>query len=157
MDTEVMRDQFLGPDASKVKYPPSFFSHKQREQKLFLLQLPLALPPLRNIADVPVKSEVKTENSAAPSSSPATSITPPSGKVGQLKVHASGKMVLSYGGINFPVRLASDVGFAQDFVVIDPGEGAGGGKAWRLGSVGAGNEGAWLVGVPELKNMHKVR
>lgn len=113
------------------------------------------LPPLRNIADVTVKSEVKTENPTAP---PPTAVVgpPPSGKVGQLKVHASGKMVLSYGGIDFPIRLASDVGFAQDFVVINPEE-AGGGKAWRLGSVGAGREGSWLVGVPDLKGMHKSR
>jgi hypothetical protein len=113
------------------------------------------LPPLRDITEFTVKTEVKAENPAA---APPAAVKgpPPAGKVGQLKVHASGKMVLSYGGIDFSIRLASDVGFAQDFVVINPEE-AGGGKAWRLGSVGGGKEGAWLVGVPELKNMHKSR
>jgi hypothetical protein len=38
-------------------------------------------------------------------------------------------------------------------VVINPAE-QGGGKAWRLGSVG-GEEGGWLVGVPELRGLHK--
>ena len=88
---------------------------------------------------------VKTEDPNAPSSS----TMPSSGKIGQLKVHASGKIVLSYGGINFPLRIANDVAFAQDFLVINPDE-AGGGKAWRLGSVGNGQEGAWMVGVPEF-------
>lgn len=76
----------------------------------------------------------------------------PSGKVGQLRVHASGKTVLSYGGIDFPIRLASDVGFAQDFVVVDPIERK---KAWRLGNVGAAQEGGWLIGVPDLKGLDR--
>jgi hypothetical protein len=124
----------------------------QREQKLFLMQLPLSLPPLRDIKDT-VKAEVKTEDPAA--AIPVSPIAPPSGRIGQLRVHSSGKTVLSYGGVDFAVRLASDVGFAQDFVVINPHE-EGQGKAWRLGSVGAGQEGGWLIGVPELKGLHKI-
>jgi RNA polymerase III RPC4 len=92
-----------------------------------------------------VKSEVNTENPDGYDAAPL----PSSGKIGQLKVHSSGKTVLSYGGVNFPLQLANDVAFAQDFLVINPGE-AGGGKAWRLGSVGLGQEGTWLVGVPDL-------
>jgi hypothetical protein len=114
------------------------------------MQLPLTLPPLRDAAETEVKTEVKLES---PMTNTAQSSTvPPSGKIGQLRVHASGKMVLSYGGIDFAIRLASDVGFAQDFVVIDP---VGQQKAWRLGNVGAGQEGAWLIGVPELKGIRK--
>jgi hypothetical protein len=107
---------------------------------------------LRDIKETVVKTEVKTEDPQA-ASTPA-SVSFPSGKIGQLEVHASGRTVLSYGGIKFEVRLASDVGFAQDFVVINPAE-QGGGKAWRLGSVGGGEEGGWLVGVPELRGLHK--
>jgi len=109
------------------------------------LQLPQILPPLRDAAGIEVKTEVKTETPSGPSPFP-------SGKVGQLRVHASGKTVLSYGGIEFPVRLASDVGFAQDFVVVDPVEQK---KAWRLGNVGAAQEGGWLIGVPDLKGLHR--
>ena len=29
-------------------------------------------------------------------------------------------------------------------------------KAWRLGSVGAGQEGAWLIGVPDLKGLQQL-
>ena len=76
----------------------------------------------------------------------------PSGRVGQFHVHASGNTVLSYGGIEFPIRLASDVGFAQDFVAVDPLERK---KAWRLGNVGAGQEGGWLIGVPNLIGLHR--
>src|SRR5579871_1835617 len=114
--------------------------------------------PASTVADVAQRSNGKNEGATAPPEPLPASTTgpPPSGKIGQLKVHASGKMVLSYGGIDFPIRLASDVNFAQDFVVINPEE-AGGGKVWRLGSVGAGKEGAWLVGVPELKDIHKHR
>jgi hypothetical protein len=118
---------------------------------LFLLQLPAELPPLKDIAEVDVKEEVKPEPTAVPL--PLTG-GPPSGKIGQLRVHASGKTVLSYGGIDFTIRLASDVGFAQDFAAINPYE-ATGGKAWRLGSVGQGQEGGWLIGVPELKGISK--
>ena len=99
-----------------------------------------------------VKSEVKSEDSTV--NGPGQSVNIPSGKIGQLKVHASGKTVLSYGGIDFVVRLASDVGFAQDFVVIDPSrQGNEEGKAWRLGSVGSGEAGGWLIGVPDLKGI----
>ena len=118
---------------------------------MFLLQLPMTLPPLRDIMDVIVKPEVKVENQTT---GPATAVSLPSGKIGQMHIHASGKTVLSYGGVKFDVRLASDVQFAQDFVVIHPTE-KGGGKAWRLGSVGGGEEGGWLIGVPELKGLRK--
>jgi hypothetical protein len=119
-----------------------------------LLQLPISLPPLKDIAEAEVKDEVKAEDSAAAVPPTTTAPPPPSGKIGQLRVHASGKTVLSYGGIDFSVRLASDVGFAQDFVAINPYEKEGG-KAWRLGSVGQGQEGGWLIGVPELKGIAK--
>jgi hypothetical protein len=114
------------------------------------MQLPLNLPPLQEIEGLHIKTEIKSEDPT--SNIPTSSPTIPSGKIGQLRVHASGKTVLSYGGIDFPIRLASDVGFAQDFVVMDPLVQK---KAWRLGSVGAGQEGGWLVGIPDLKNMHR--
>jgi hypothetical protein len=114
------------------------------------MQLPLTLPPLQEIGGTEIKAETKSENIASNISHNPSVI--PSGKVGQLRVHASGKTVLSYGGIDFPIRLASDIGFAQDFVVMDPLLQK---KAWRLGSVGAGQEGAWLVGVPDLKSIRR--
>ena len=118
---------------------------------MFLVQLPLTLPPLRNVDGTEVKTEVKSEDPA--SNSQRSSAALPSGKIGQLRVHASGKTVLSYGGIDFKIRLASDVGFAQDFVVMDP---MGQQKAWRLGNVGGGQDGGWLIGVPDLNGMrHK--
>lgn len=126
------------------------FTNTQREEKLLLIQLPLTLPPLRDIEGTEIKTEVKSENPT--SNAPQSSTAIPSGKIGQLRVHASGKTVLSYGGIDFSIRLASDVGFAQDFVVMDPLLQK---KAWRLGSVGAGQEGGWLIGVPDLKSMHR--
>ena len=116
---------------------------------MLLVQLPLTLPPLRSVDGTEVKTEVKSEDPTSNVPQPSTAL--PSGKIGQLRVHASGKTVLSYGGIDFTIRLASDVGFAQDFVVMDP---AGQKKAWRLGNVGAGQEGGWLIGVPDLKAMH---
>lgn len=120
-----------------------------------MLQLPATLPPLKDIIEAKVKEEVKSEDlAAAAAAAPPPIAPPPSGKIGQLRVHASGKTVLSYGGIDFAVRLASDIGFAQDFVAINPYE-ENGGKAWRLGSVGEGQEGGWLIGVPELKGIAK--
>ena len=111
------------------------------------MQLPMTLPPLRDAREVAVKTEVKAED---PTSTATSTTTFPSGKIGQLRVHASGKSVLSYGGINFPIRLGSDAMFPQDFVVIDA---SGEKKAWRLGSVGDGQPGGWLIGVPDLKEM----
>jgi hypothetical protein len=150
VDMEVLREQFLAEDGSDV-LPLLTRLIPQREQKLLLMQLPLSLPPLRDIKDT-VKAEVKVEDPTV--TAPTAPVTPPSGRIGQLRVHSSGKTVLSYGGVEFAVRLASDVGFAQDFVVINPHE-AGRGKAWRLGSIGAGQEGGWLIGVPELKGLHR--
>jgi hypothetical protein len=117
---------------------------------MLLVQLPLILPPLRSVDGTEVKTEIKSEDPDSNIPQPSTAL--PSGKIGQLRVHASGKTVLSYGGIDFTIRLASDVGFAQDFVVMDP---VGQKKAWRLGNVGAGQEGGWLIGVPDLKGMHR--
>jgi RNA polymerase III RPC4 len=94
--------------------------------------------------------EVKSEDLVNQSSSSNL----PTGKIGQLRVHASGKTVLSYGGIDFKIRLASDVGFAQDFVVIDTARPEGG-KAWRLGSVADGEGGGWLIGVPDINSVQK--
>ena len=113
-----------------------------------MLQLPLMLPPLQDVKEATVKVETKPEDSAV--SAPQATATIPSGKIGQIRVHASGKSVLSYGGINFPIRLASDVMFAQDFVVIDA---TGQRKAWRLGNVGGGQQGGWLIGVPDLRGI----
>lgn len=89
-----------------------------------------------------MKSENSTNNNQ--------NVSKRAGKIGQLRVHASGRTELSYGGVNFPIRLASDVQFAQDFVVIDTAREGGNGKAWRIGMVGGAGEGNWLIGTPDL-------
>src|SRR5271156_3105712 len=129
----------------------SFLAHNtdcQRDERLFLLQLPPRLPALRDESQNPVKLEVKSENSSNNNQIISTKLV--SGKIGQLRVHASGRTELSYGGIKFPIRLASDVQFAQDFVVIDTPREGGNGKAWRIGMVGGAGEGSWLIGTPDL-------
>jgi hypothetical protein len=114
-----------------------------------MLQLPLTLPPLRPIDEPQVKQEIKAEDPS--SSAAALSAPPPSGKIGQLRVHASGKTVLSYGGIDFPIRLANDRRFPQDCMVIDPHHDK---KVWRVGRVGDRNEDCtWLIGVPDFTGM----
>jgi hypothetical protein len=118
---------------------------------MFMLQLPLTLPPLVTAAEAAVKKEVKVENGAAV---PLPSVAPPSGKIGQLRIHASGKTVLSYGGVDYNISLASELEFAQDFVAINPNEPTGG-KAWRLGPVAHGEDGGWLIGVPDIKRMQR--
>ena len=149
IDLEVLRGLFLDQAELSVSMSCLINFSQKAEQRLLLLQLPLKLPVLHEATeDVTVKSEnVKSEN-------PSTTVSqgPPAGKVGQLRVHASGRTVLSYGGIDFEIGLAGDVGFAQDFVAIDA---TGQRKAWRLGNVGAGQEGGWLVGVPKLKGIHR--
>jgi RNA polymerase III RPC4 len=151
LDLEVIKEHFSSEDGFEVRYL-SIWLMSQRDQKLFLLQLPLTLPPLKNLAEAEIKEELKTEEPVAPA--PLSPAVVPSGKLGQLRIHASGKAVLSYGGVEFVIRLASDVAFAQEFVAIHPYE-ANGGKAWRLGSVGQGQEGSWLIGVPELHGIAK--
>ena len=44
----------------------------------------------------------------------------PSGLVGKLNVHQSGKITLDWGGCDMEVRLGTEVGFLQDAVVIQP-------------------------------------
>ena len=151
LDLEVIKEQFSGHDGSEVRYQ-NVRLMLQRDRKLFLLQLPLTLPPLKSLAEMEVKEEIKAEDPAT--SAPDSPAVLPSGKVGQLRIHASGKSVLSYGGVEFIIRLASDVAFAQEFVAINPYE-ENGGKAWRLGSVGQGQEGGWLIGVPDLSGIAK--
>ena len=159
VDFEAMRFTFLNPDATQVKRPSTLeirqLTHllSQREERLFMLQLPLALPPLRPIDEPQITQEIKTEEGGTSSSAGALipSAPPPSGKIGQLRVHASGKTVLSYGGIDFPIRLANDIRFPQDCMVMEPHVDK---KAWRVGRVGSRNEDCtWLIGVPDLKGM----
>lgn len=115
-----------------------------------MLQLPLTLPPLRPVDEHQIKQEIKTEDDTSSRNALSTA-PPPSGKIGQLRVHASGKTVLSYGGIDFPIRLANDIRFPQDCVAIDPYHDR---KAWRIGRVGSRNEDCTrLIGVPDLKGM----
>jgi hypothetical protein len=113
-----------------------------------MVQLPLTLPPLRPVDQLHIKQEVKIEDSTA-SEKPITHYPPPQGKIGQLLVHASGKTILSYGGIEFPLRLANEIRFPQDCMVINPGIDR---KVWRVGRVGSRTEDCtWLIGVPDLK------
>lgn len=44
----------------------------------------------------------------------------PLGRVGQLHVHASGRVTMDWGGISFDVDLAQKVNFAQDALVVSP-------------------------------------
>jgi len=117
-----------------------------------MLQLPLTLPPLRPVDEPQITQEIKMEEGGTSSTGfPISSAPPPSGKIGQLRVHASGKTVLSYGGIDFPIRLANDIRFPQDCMVMEPHVDK---KAWRVGCVGSRNEDCtWLIGIPDLEGM----
>jgi len=112
--------------------------------KLFLFQLPPLTPFLYDPtteppADPAVKKEpdtagIKKEGEAAPTSTSTSTSRPalqhdgiitaseptrlPAGLVGKLRVHASGKVSLDWGGTDMEVRYGTEVDFLQDAVLI---------------------------------------
>ena len=133
-----------------------------KEKKLFLFQFPPLTPFLIDPDAPPTDddiTEVKQEKTAdgkpikpdptAPPPLPkdiltATSTTSlPSGFIGKLNVHASGKVTLDWGGTSMEVKLGTEVDFLQDAVLVqapDPvvkAEGEEGDADGMLG-VGAG-------------------
>ena len=63
----------------------------------------------------------------------------PSGLVGKLNVHASGKVTMDWGGTDMEVRLGTEVGFLQDAVLVDPS--SEGGEEKEGGDEDEGKEG----------------
>ena len=108
------------------------------DEKLFLFQFPPLTPflidphapPTDDITEVKQEKTVdgkpiKTDPTAPPPPPKdiltATS-TPslPSGFIGKLNVHASGKVTLDWGGTSMEIKLGTEVDFLQDAVLIEP-------------------------------------
>ncbi|KAG5519997.1 hypothetical protein PMAC_001073 [Pneumocystis sp. 'macacae'] len=58
--------------------------------------------------------------------------SPPSGCIGQLKIHRSGKTTIVWGGVEMNVSIGSDCKFLQDIVAIDYKINQ---KAWLMGRI----------------------
>jgi DNA-directed RNA polymerase III subunit RPC4 len=75
------------------------------------------------------KANIKTE---IPGVLTARSMRLPSGLVGKLNVHKSGKVSLDWGGADLEVRYGNEVDFLQDAVLVGGDEGQ---SSWALGQV----------------------
>ena len=112
-------------------------------ERLFLLQFPPITPFLvdpnapvpvaedeQETTEVSTSTRLKKEPDFPSNSKPiqthpdtltsASKSALPSGPIGKLNVHASGKITLDWGGTDMEVKLGTDVGFLQDAVVVDP-------------------------------------
>jgi DNA-directed RNA polymerase III subunit RPC4 len=99
-------------------------------------------------------SNIKSEQTEVPAPTvltPHTTSMLPSGCVGKLNVHASGRISLDWGGVDMEVRLGSQVGFLEDAVLVSAnalegsGQGAGGDEDGVSGEVEEGKEGEGTV------------
>ncbi|KAK0282323.1 hypothetical protein LTS00_012249, partial [Friedmanniomyces endolithicus] len=162
----------------------------KREAKTYLFQFPPVLPDLTPII---VKPEVDTtapptmngdamdlDDDARPGKDAANpnivsdttgSTAPgqpklPSGVVGKLRIHKSGKATLDWGGTRLSLGMGTEASFLQDVVVMsfpekkavvsrEPDGAAGGGSGAGVGgSDGAGEEDAapgWAMGMGQVK------
>ena len=109
------------------------------DKKLFLFQFPPLTPFLIDPHAPPTDddiTEVKQEKTVdgkpikpdptAPPPPPKDILTAtstpslPSGFIGKLNVHASGKVTLDWGGTSMEIKLGTEVDFLQDAVLIEP-------------------------------------
>ncbi|GAB7339270.1 hypothetical protein MBLNU457_5924t1 [Dothideomycetes sp. NU457] len=105
-DTTTTDEPADGPSAEKVKAEP-----KSPELSR---SIPAAPAPgaANNTADKPIK----IEDSAAPSLGPGPHLA--SGRVGKLRIHASGRATMDWGGTSLQLNMGVDAQFLQDVVVV---------------------------------------
>ncbi|KXL45432.1 hypothetical protein M433DRAFT_3875 [Acidomyces richmondensis BFW] len=109
----------------------------KKEDKVYLFQFPPVLPDLHPIkvkpdpdaaisastnagTDLDVMELDKNEpDSATDQVKTASHLKLPSGALGKLRVHKSGKCTLDWGGMSFSVGMGTEASFLQDILVID--------------------------------------
>ncbi|KAK5735974.1 hypothetical protein LTR17_007809 [Elasticomyces elasticus] len=161
----------------------------KREAKVYLFQFPPVLPDLTPIVvkaepDAPQAMDVDTappattaataNNTAANpvnvaadtgsgSGSGSTGMKLPSGAVGKLRIHKSGKATLDWGGTKMSVGMGGEASFLQDVVILNlpekkpviVGNGDGGGSGNGGGLGGGGDEEVaqpgWAMGMGQVK------
>ena len=84
------------------------------EDQLFFIQLPSAIP----LGDVPVRPSATVEQNQVLGFKPTTSALP-SGNIGKLIVHKSGKVKLKIGDVLFDVSSGMPCNFLQEVVAIN--------------------------------------
>lgn len=133
----------------------------KRDAKMYLFQMPPVLPQLVPIrikpdpdaedaiggdvmqVDPPNNSEkpIKIEEDAEGKPAPPPPV--PSGAVGKLRVHASGKVTMDWGGMGLCVEMGSRASFLQDVLLTELPET----KVNEAGKVESG----WAVGMGQVK------
>ncbi|QIW94982.1 hypothetical protein AMS68_000500 [Peltaster fructicola] len=133
-DLRILRTE-LGP----VALPPSATDTDQakdaanpeddpRADKVYLFQLPAVLPTLVPIVPKAEDDDIAMQDVPEVGTAPAESKAKPpvlngstaaSGLVGKLRVHASGKAYLDWGGIPMEVSMGQEATFLQDVLVLD--------------------------------------
>lgn len=95
-----------GPSAEKVKAEP-----KSPELSRSIPAAPVA-GAANNTADKPIK----IEDATAPALGPGPHLA--SGRVGKLRIHASGRATMDWGGTSLQLNMGVDAQFLQDVVVV---------------------------------------
>lgn len=148
-------DRHKSPSQAGAAWSPS--SGAFQDRRLYLFQFPPLTPVLADPAEgMEVKQEPEVEIQPVPSALEKTNgatikkeeggeerkkkksdvltadnMQLPSGLVGTLRVHKSGKVTLDWGGADLEVRYGTEVDFLQDVVMTDETEQT----AWALGQV----------------------
>ena len=132
----------------------------RRADKVYLFQFPPVLPPLQpanaktagdaqNGPPAETNESMQLDNPIPIKHEPSTETSPtqhqpkfPSGAVGKLKVHASGRVTLDWGGTSLCLGMGTEASFLQDLIVANlsdvggaDGASGGGGTATSMGSV----------------------
>lgn len=148
-DTAKMRYELLPHTKSDsddtVDSKEATFEQTNR-RKMFLFQFPPLVPqlydpsipvglPVAQVDGEPSSTHIKTETATMDGSGSKTADAPsvftasspssqraPSGFVGKLNVHKSGRVTLDWGGTAMEVRYGTEVDFLQDIVMVEPPE-----------------------------------
>ncbi|KAK4898459.1 hypothetical protein LTR27_004056 [Elasticomyces elasticus] len=179
------KDKDADGDANMTAADDGENVNAKREAKVYLFQFPPVLPDLTPIIVKPDpdaapetegsmdldKAVVPPNTAANPISvaadaaagSGAHSTLPklPSGAVGKLRIHKSGKATLDWGGTKMSVGMGGEASFLQDVVIlnlpekkvkVENGEGGGGGGG---SGIGGGDEEVaqpgWAMGMGQVK------
>lgn len=146
-DTVKMRHELLPQprsDSDETLDSKEATFEQTKRRKMFLFQLPPLvpqlhdpsiprLPPAERANGEPSDTKIKAEPGAVDGSVPQTAGIPsiftasspasqraPSGFVGKLNVHKSGRVTLDWGGTAMEVRYGTEVDFLQDIVMVEP-------------------------------------
>lgn len=133
-DITILRHELGSVDRDGDAAMASSESRDRRTEKVYLFQFPPILPRLKpigvkeepdvddnnNAEGMEIDNPIDVDNNTSPDfKKEKPEPPPPSGAVGKLRLHASGKVTLDWGGTSMALGMGTGVSFLQDILVAD--------------------------------------